>query len=185
MIDREKLEQSVRLLLEAIGEDGCREGLRETPQRVARMYEEVLAGYDQRPGDHLDRTFDCPETELVLERDIVFHSLCEHHLLPFFGHVHIAYIPGERVVGLSKLCRLVEVYAGRLQIQERLGQQIAEALYEELQAKGMLVMIEAEHTCMTMRGVKRFGTRTVTLAGRGWLQADGDRRREALALMKR
>jgi GTP cyclohydrolase I len=167
MIDKEKIERAVTLLLEGIGEDVNREGLKETPERIARMYEEIFAGLEETPKPYLSKTFSVEDSGMVLEKDIVFYSTCEHHLLPFYGKVHIAYLPDGKVVGLSKLARTVEVYARRPQLQEQLTVQIADALMEYLQPKGVMVMVEAEHMCMTMRGVKKPGTQTVTLVTRG------------------
>lgn len=167
MIDQEKIKQAVRLLLEGIGEDPSREGLVETPERIARMYEEIYGGLTEDAGVHLAKTFTAEHSEMVLEKDITFYSTCEHHLLPFYGKAHIAYIPDGRVVGLSKLARTVEVYARRPQIQEQLTGQIADALETYLEPKGVMVMIEAEHMCMTMRGIKKPGSKTVTVAKRG------------------
>lgn len=167
MIDREKIEAGVRLLLEGMGEDVNREGLVETPQRIARMYEEIFAGLEQTPKEHLSKTFSVTDNGMVLEKDIVFYSTCEHHLLPFYGKAHVAYIPDGKVAGLSKLARTVEVYAKRPQLQERLTAQIADALMEYLKPAGAMVMIEAEHMCMTMRGVKKPGSQTVTYVTRG------------------
>ena len=167
MIDQEKIKQAVRLLLEGIGEDPSREGLVETPERIARMYEEIYGGLTEDAGVHLAKTFTAEHSEMVLEKDITFYSTCEHHLLPFYGKAHIAYIPDGRVVGLSKLARTVEVYARRPQIQEQLTVQIADALETYLEPKGVMVMIEAEHMCMTMRGIKKPGSKTVTVAKRG------------------
>lgn len=172
MIDKEKIQQAVSLLLEGIGEDVNREGLKETPGRIARMYEEIFAGIDQTPEPYLTRTFSVEDSGMVLEKDIVFYSTCEHHLLPFYGKVHIAYIPDGEVVGLSKLARTVEVFARRLQIQEQLTGQIADALMTYMHPKGVLVMVEAEHMCMTMRGIKKPGSQTVTLARRGAFRTD-------------
>ena len=166
-IDQEKIKQAVRLLLEGIGEDPSREGLVETPERIARMYEEIYGGLTEDAGVHLAKTFTVEHSEMVLEKDITFYSTCEHHLLPFYGKAHIAYIPDGRVVGLSKLARTVEVYARRPQIQEQLTGQIADALEKYLEPKGVMVMIEAEHMCMTMRGIKKPGSKTVTVAKRG------------------
>ena len=154
MIDQEKIKQAVQLLLEGIGEDITREGLVETPDRIARMYEEVYSGYEEDAGIHLGKVFHVNNNEMVVEKDITFYSTCEHHLLPFYGKVHIAYIPDGKVAGLSKLARTAEVYAKRLQLQEQLTGQIADALMEHLQPKGVMVMIEAEHMCMTMRGIR-------------------------------
>ena len=167
MIDKDKIKRAVTLLLEGIGEDGAREGLRETPDRIARMYEEVFAGLEQTPQEALSRTFAAAGSGMVLERDIVFYSTCEHHLLPFYGKAHVAYLPDGRVAGLSKLARTVEVYARRPQIQEQLTAQIADALMEYLKPRGVMVMLEAEHMCMTMRGVKKPGAQTVTVVARG------------------
>ncbi|MEH2941715.1 GTP cyclohydrolase I FolE [Lachnospiraceae bacterium KK002] len=167
MIDKGKIEQAVTLLLEGMGEDVNREGLKETPGRIARMYEEIFAGIDQTPEPYLTRTFSVENSGMVLEKDIVFYSTCEHHLLPFYGKAHIAYLPDGKVVGLSKLARTVEVYARRPQLQEQMTAQIADALMEYLRPKGVMVMVEAEHMCMTMRGVKKPGTQTVTLVTRG------------------
>lgn len=172
MIDREKVEAGVRLLLEGIGEDPGREGLLETPKRIARMYEEIFGGMEEDPGKHLERTFQAENNQMVLEKEITFYSVCEHHLMPFYGKAHVAYIPDGRVAGLSKLARTVEVYARRPQLQEQLTVQIAEALMDCLKPAGAMVMLEAEHTCMTMRGVKKPGSRTVTYAARGVFAED-------------
>lgn len=173
MINKEKIEAGVKLLLEGIGEDTQREGLKETPQRIARMYEEIFGGIDQTPEEHLSKTFTVEENNMVVEKDIVFYSTCEHHLLPFFGKAHVAYIPNGKVAGLSKLARTVEVYAKRPQLQEQLTVQIADALMEYLKPAGAMVMMEAEHLCMTMRGVKKPGAKTVTYAARGCFAEDG------------
>ncbi len=167
MIDKEKVEEAIRLLLEGIGEDVNREGLRETPRRIARMYEEIYGGMDEDPGEHLKKTFVVEHNQMVVEKDIVFYSTCEHHLLPFYGKAHVAYIPDGKVVGLSKLARTVEVFARRPQLQEQLTAQIADALMEYLKPQGAMVMVEAEHMCMTMRGIKKPGSKTVTYAVRG------------------
>lgn len=173
MVDKKKIEQAVRLLLEGIGENVNREGLRETPDRIARMYEEIFKGLDEDAAVHLSRTFPVEKSEMVLEKDIVFYSTCEHHLMPFYGKAHVAYIPDGKVVGLSKLARTVEVYAARPQIQEQMTEQIADAVMEQLAPKGVMVMVEAEHMCMTMRGVKKPGSKTVTVAERGCFTEDG------------
>lgn len=167
MIDQEKVKQAVKLLLEGIGEDINREGLADTPDRIARMYEEIYGGMEEDAAEHLKKTFHVDNNEMVIEKDITFYSTCEHHLLPFYGKAHIAYIPDGKVVGLSKLARTVEVFAKRLQLQEQLTGQIAEALMENLHPKGVLVMVEAEHMCMTMRGIKKPGSQTVTIVKRG------------------
>ena len=166
-VDKKKIEKAVRDILEAIGEDPNREGLKDTPERVARMYEELTSGYGEDGAAQLQKVFDESGSELVIEKDIAFSSTCEHHLMPFFGKVHIAYIPNGKVVGLSKLARVVDIYAKRLQLQERLGAQIADEIFHELKPKGVLVVIEAEHTCMTARGVKKVGSKTVSYAARG------------------
>lgn len=167
MVDQDKVREAVRLLLEGIGEDPTREGLVETPDRVARMYADLCAGMDQRASEHLFKTFSVSEDDLVIERDITFYSLCEHHMLPFYGKAAIGYIPNGRVAGLSKLARTVEVFARRLQLQEQLTAQVADALMAELDCRGAIVYMEAEHMCMTMRGVQKPGTKTATLARRG------------------
>ena len=172
MVDHKKVEQAIRLLLEGIGEDPDREGLAETPDRIARMYEEICGGMNEDAAKHLKKTFTAENNEMVVEKDITFYSMCEHHMLPFYGKVHIAYIPDGKVVGLSKLARTVEVFARRLQLQEQLTGQIADALMEYMQPKGALVMVEAEHMCMTMRGIKKPGSQTVTLARRGVFETD-------------
>ena len=167
MIDHEKVKEGVRLLLEGIGEDVTREGLVETQDRIARMYEEIYGGMEEDASEHLKKRFHVDNDAMVLEKDITFYSTCEHHLLPFYGKAHIAYIPDGEVVGLSKLARTVEVFARRLQLQEQLTGQIADALEKELNPKGVMVMIEAEHMCMTMRGIKKPGSQTVTIVKRG------------------
>lgn len=172
MVDSEKVQQAVKMLLEGIGEDPTREGLVETPARVARMWSELAGGMDQDASKHLSRSFTCVSNDLVIERDITFYSMCEHHMLPFYGKATVGYIPRGRVAGLSKLARTVEVYARRLQLQEQLTAQIADALMEYLAPEGAIVMLEAEHMCMTMRGVQKPGTKTVTLARRGCFESD-------------
>lgn len=167
MIDKEKVEAGVRLILEGIGEDVNREGLLETPDRIARMYEEIFGGMDMDAAEPLKKRFHASNNEMVVEKDITFYSTCEHHMLPFYGKVHIAYIPDGKVVGLSKLARTVEVFARRLQLQEQLTGQIVDALMTHMQPKGVMVMVEAEHLCMTMRGIKKPGSQTVTVARRG------------------
>ena len=175
MIDHEKIERAVRLLLEGMGEDVTREGLKDTPDRIARMYEEIYGGMDEDAGVHLAKTFTVDSSEMVIEKDITFYSTCEHHLLPFYGKAHIAYIPDGKVVGLSKLARTVEVFARRLQLQEQLTGQIADALMDYLKPKGVMVMVEAEHMCMTMRGIKKPGSKTVTVVKRGIFQEEKER----------
>lgn len=174
MVNQNKIREAVKLLLEGIGEDTAREGLRETPDRIARMYTEIFAGMEEEPEEHLQKTFQTGEKRvgttgsgMVVEKDIVFYSMCEHHLMPFYGKAHIAYIPEGKVAGLSKLARTVETYAKRPQIQERMTAQIAEAIMKHLQPKGVMIMLEAEHLCMTMRGVKKPGSKTVTIEARG------------------
>ena len=177
MVDGAKVKEAIRLLLEGIGEDPGREGLKDTPERVARMYTETLSGMEEDASVHLSRTFSAENSEIVLERDITFYSTCEHHLMPFYGKAHIAYLPKKKVVGLSKLARTVEVFARRLQMQERMTGQIADAVERELDCYGVMVVLEAEHTCMTMRGVKKPGSTTVTVACRGAF-AEDPRRQE-------
>ncbi len=167
MIDQEKIREGVRMILEGIGEDVNREGLIETPDRIARMYEEIAGGYEDDAAKHLEKRFHVKDNEMVVEKDITFYSMCEHHMLPFYGKAHIAYVPDKEVVGLSKIARTVEVFAKRLQLQEQLTAQIADAFVENLHPKGVMVMIEAEHMCMTMRGIKKPGAKTVTMTTRG------------------
>lgn len=166
-MDTEKIKKAVVMLLEGIGEDPDREGLLETPDRIAKMYEEICGGMTVDAKEHLSKVFTVDSDEMVVERDIHFYSMCEHHMLPFFGKVHIAYIPKGEVVGLSKLARTVEVYARRLQLQERMTAQIADAIMDCLNPVGVMVVCEAEHLCMTMRGVKKPGTKTVNVVTRG------------------
>lgn len=166
-MDKEKIMEGVRLILDGIGEDINREGLLETPDRIARMYEELAAGYTDDAAKHLAKRFHVDNNDMVVEKDIHFYSFCEHHMLPFYGTAAIAYIPDGEVVGLSKMARTVEVYAKRFQLQERLSAQIADAFMQELNPKGVMVLIEAEHMCMTMRGIKKPGTKTVTAVTRG------------------
>lgn len=183
-VDQARIADAVREILLAIGEDPDRDGLTKTPERVAKAYAELVAGMRQDPAEILSTTFDLGHDELVIVRDIRFNSLCEHHMLPFFGNAHIAYIPDEsgRITGLSKLARLVDVYAKRLQVQERLTTQIADALVDELKASGVLVVVDAEHLCMSMRGAKQPGTRTLTSAVRGQLR-NAATRAEAMSLL--
>jgi GTP cyclohydrolase IA len=183
-IDQERVERAVRELLLAIGEDPDRQGLKETPARVARSYVEIFGGMWQKPEDVLTTSFEVAHEELILVRDIEVYSTCEHHLVPFHGVAHVGYIPGHdgRVTGLSKLARLVDVYARRPQVQERMTTQIADALSEHLKPLGVLVVIECEHLCMSMRGVRRPGSRTITSAVRGQLR-DPATRAEAMGLV--
>ncbi|MCL6617150.1 MULTISPECIES: GTP cyclohydrolase I FolE [Anoxybacillus] len=181
----EQIEQAVRLILEAIGEDPNREGLLDTPKRVAKMYAEVFSGLNEDPKIHLQTVFSEDHEELVLVKDIPFYSMCEHHLVPFFGVAHVAYIPrGGKVTGLSKLARAVETVARRPQLQERITATVADAIMETLEPHGVMVVVEAEHMCMTMRGVKKPGAKTVTTAVRGTLATDEKARAEILALIK-
>jgi len=184
-VDKARVQHAVRELLEAIGEDPDRDGLKRTPERVASMYEEIFGGLAEDPSRHLTITFEAEHDEMVMVRDIPLFSLCEHHLVPFAGRAHVAYIPGEdgRITGLSKIARLVEGFARRPQVQERLTTQVADALVDVLQPTGVLVMIEAEHLCMSMRGVKKPGALTVTSAVRGLFKTNAATRAEALALI--
>ena len=186
MIDKKKIENAVRDILEAIGEDPKREGLIETPSRVASFYEEAFQGLSQDPNEILSKIFTEDHDEMVLVKDIPIYSICEHHLLPFIGHAHIAYIPRNgKVVGLSKLARVAEVYAKRPQLQERLTGQIADTIEKVLDANGVLVVIEAEHMCMTVRGVKKPGSKTVTSAIRGVFRNKKATRAEAFELIRK
>lgn len=182
--DHDRIAAAVREILIGIGEDPDREGLRETPERVARSYAEIFAGLGQDPAELLATTFDVSHDEMVLVRDIELWSVCEHHLVPFTGLAHVGYIPAKdgRVTGLSKIARLVDVYAKRPQVQERLTTQIADALVEHLEARGVIVVIECEHLCMTMRGVRKPGSKTVTSAVRGLLRSPATRA-EAMSLI--
>ena len=186
-MDTKKIEEGVRLILEGIGEDPNREGLLKTPARVARMYEEVFAGMTEDPARFFETTFDEHHEEMIIETNIPFYSMCEHHLVPFFGRAHVAYIPGPegRICGLSKLARLLDAFAKRPQVQERLTSQVADTLVEELQPEGVLVVLEAEHLCMSMRGVKKPGSKTVTSAVRGIFERRHATRNEALSLILR
>jgi len=184
-VDTARVEAAVRELLVAIGEDPDRPGLQDTPARVGRAYAEMFAGLAQDPYDVLATTFDEGHDELVLVKDIPMYSTCEHHLVPFHGVAHVGYIPGEdgRVTGLSKLARLVEVYARRPQVQERMTRQVADALFEVLKPRGVIVVIEAEHLCMAMRGIRKPGSRTMTSAVRGIFRENAATRSEAMALI--
>ena len=187
MVDKPRIEAAVREILLAVGEDPERDGLLDTPARVARMYEEVLAGIDQEGTEPLKVTFDADHDEMVMVRDIPLVSMCEHHMAPFIGQAHIAYIPGKdgRITGLSKLARLADVFARRLQVQERLTVQIADTLERELEPRGVLVVIEAEHMCMSMRGVRKPGSTTVTSAVRGLFRENVATRAEAMNFIHR
>ena len=182
-VDIPRIERAVREILEAIGEDPDRDGLRDTPNRVARMYAELFAGLHEDPEQHLETMFDEDHHEMVALRDISFDSMCEHHLMPFEGKAHIAYIPGGKVLGLSKLARIVDAYARRPQVQERLTSQIADLLAQKVHVKGCAVVLEAVHTCTTCRGVKKPGSVMVTSALRGLMQQVDKTRAEALALL--
>lgn len=185
-MDQERIEAAVREILDSVGEDANRDGLIDTPGRVARAYTELLSGYSEDPAAHLDKQFEVDHDEMVIVRNIPFSSLCEHHMLPFVGRAHVAYLPGPggKVCGLSKLARVVEGYARRLQVQERLTAQVADALIGRLEAAGALVVIEAEHLCMSMRGVEKPGAMTTTSAVRGLLKQNAATRAEALGLIR-
>ncbi len=184
--DAQKVEQGVRLILEGIGEEPGREGLKDTPQRVADMYAEVFAGLHEDPDAVVDAVFDESHDEMIMVRDITLYSICEHHLMPWVGKAHVAYVPGEdgRITGLSKLARLVDVLAKRPQVQERLTTDIADVLERVLKPRGVFVVIEAEHLCMSMRGVKKPGSETVTSAVRGVFKTDARTRAEAMGLIR-
>ena len=184
-IDLPRIVRAVREILAAIGEDPDRDGLVDTPARVARAYAEQFSGLSQNPEDVLGTVFDADHDELILVRDIEVYSICEHHLVPFFGRAHVAYIPNEKgqITGLSKLARLVDVYARRPQVQERMTSQIADALMRVLEPRGALVVIEAEHLCMSMRGVRKPGAKTVTSAVRGSIRDNASTRAEAMSLL--
>ena len=184
MIDQEKIKSAVKLLLEGIGEDPAREGLAETPDRVARMYAEIFAGMEEDVSLPLSKVFGADGDGMVLEKDITFYSVCEHHMMPFYGKAHIAYIPDGKVVGLSKLARTVEIYAKRLQLQERLTGQIADAVMRYLSPRGVMVLLEAEHMCMTMRGVKKPGSKTISIAARGVFEGDSALQEQFFQMLK-
>ncbi len=185
-VDTARIERAILEILIAIGEDPTRDGLQRTPERVARSYAELFAGLGENPADHLEVTFAAEHDEMVMVRDIPFASLCEHHMIPFIGRAHVAYIPGDdgRITGLSKLARLVDGFAKRLQVQERMTTEIADAIEEALLPQGVLVVVEAEHLCMSMRGVKKPGTTTVTSAVRGLFRHDASTRAEAMAFVR-
>ncbi len=187
VVDLKRIEDAVREILLAIGEDPDRDGLRRTPTRVAQAYAELFAGLRVDPAEVLNTTFEADHDELILVRDIQVFSLCEHHLLPFHGVAHLGYIPGEdgRITGLSKLARLVDVYARRPQVQERLTAQIADLLMERLKPRGVIAVLECEHMCMAMRGIGKSGSRTVTSAVRGLFKQDAKSRAEAMSLIIR
>lgn len=184
-IDQHKIGQAILMIIEAIGEDPAREGLRDTPARVGRMYAEIFAGLHQNPADVLSTRFHVEQEEIVLVRDIPFYSMCEHHLLPFFGVAHVAYLPQSgTVTGLSKLARLVDMVAKRPQVQERMTNQVADILDRELKPKGTFAMVEAEHLCMSMRGIQKPGSRTITTASRGVVSSDPAMRAEIIRTIR-
>lgn len=185
MVDKEKIVEGVKLILEAVGEDINREGLLETPDRIARMYEEIFSGLNKDAKEYLKKTFKVSRDDLVLEKDITFFSMCEHHLVPFYGKAHIAYMPNGKVAGLSKLARTVDVFAKKPQLQEKLTSEVADDIMKYLDAKGVMVVIEAEHMCMTMRGVKKPGTKTITTTYRGIFEENYELRKEVLSLIDR
>ena len=185
MANQEKVEQAVYQLLEALGENPEREGLLDTPKRVAKMYAEMFSGLNEDPKDQFTAVFSEVHDEVVLVKDIPFYSMCEHHLVPFYGKAHVAYLPsGDKVTGLSKLARAVEVAARRPQLQERLTDQVATALEAALNPRGVFVMVEAEHMCMTMRGIKKPGSKTITTVAKGLYKEDREERKEILSLMR-
>lgn len=186
-MDLGRIEKAVREILDAIGEDPDRDGLLDTPARVARMYAEICSGLHEEPGEHLTVTFEAHHDEMVLVRDIPIYSLCEHHMVPFIGKAHVAYIPGKdgRITGLSKIARLVEGYSRRLQVQEKLTAQVADAMEGTLEPRGVMVVIEAEHLCMSMRGVQKSGSSTVTSAVRGLFRQNIATREEAMRFLVR
>ncbi len=184
MIDKQKIEKAVTMILEAIGEDVNREGLVDTPTRVANAVEELTAGYNEDASTHLNKVFNVKSGDIVVEKGITFSSTCEHHLMPFFGKVAIAYVPKNKVVGLSKLARTVETFAKRLQLQEQLGNQIAEAVMTNLDAVGVMVVIEATHTCMTSRGIKKMGSTTISATSLGIFKDNDAMQNKVLNMIK-
>ncbi|MCK4777417.1 MAG: GTP cyclohydrolase I FolE [Actinomycetia bacterium] len=185
-MDKEKIEEGIRIILEAIGEDISREGLRETPRRVANMYEEIFSGLKINPLQEIKAFFNEKHDEMIIVRDIPLYSVCEHHLLPFLGKAHVAYIPGEggKIIGISKIARIVDIFAKRLQVQERMTTQIADTIVGAIDPLGVLVIVEAEHLCMSMRGVQKPGSITVTSAVRGAFRTSEATRAEAMSLIK-
>ena len=186
-MDLDRIAKAVREILEAIGEDPDRDGLRDTPVRVARMYAEICSGLHEPGEEHLQVTFEAGHDEMVMVRDVPLYSLCEHHLIPFIGRAHVAYIPGDdgRITGLSKLARLVEVFARRPQVQERLTSQVADLLMAQLDPRGVITVLDCEHMCMAMRGIQKANARTITSAVRGVFQRDAKARAEAMSLIIR
>ena len=184
-MDKNKIQEGVKLILEGIGENIYREGLLETPDRIARMYEELAAGYTDDASEHLKKRFHVDNNDMVIEKDIHFYSFCEHHMLPFYGTAAVAYIPDGEVVGLSKIARTLEVYAKRFQLQERLTAQVADVFMEELKPQGVMVLIEAEHMCMTMRGITKPGTKTVTVVTRGVFEENESLQNQFYRMMER
>lgn len=184
IMDENKIKEAIKMIIEAIGENPEREGLQETPDRIARMYTEIFSGLNQEPEEHLKKVFTVNSDDIVLEKDIQFYSMCEHHFMPFYGKAHVAYIPNNKVVGLSKLARTVEVFARRLQLQERMTAQIADSIMHYLEVKGVMVVIEAEHMCMTMRGIKKPGSKTVTVVTRGIFKSETKFRSEVYEMIK-
>ncbi|KQX61489.1 MULTISPECIES: GTP cyclohydrolase I FolE [unclassified Paenibacillus] len=182
--NRELIEQHVREILRLIGEDVDREGLLDTPARVTRMYEEIFSGYEANPRDVMGVTFDEQHEELVIIKDIIYYSQCEHHMAPFFGKVHVGYLPSGKVAGLSKFARLVDVITRKLQVQERITSEIADILDDVLKPHGVMVVVEGEHMCMCSRGVKKYGSQTITSAVRGSFRSDSTLRAEFLSLLK-
>lgn len=183
-MDKAKIEQGVRMILEGVGENPERDGIRDTPQRVARMFEEILGGMHINPNLMIKALPSDSHDEIVLVRNIPFHSMCEHHLLPFIGVAHVAYLPAKKLMGISKLARIVEVYSRRLQVQERLSTEIADCIMRTMKPRGSLVVLEAEHLCMTMRGVKKPGAMTVTSVVRGIFRENQATRAEAMSLIR-
>lgn len=184
MIDENKIKEAVKMIIEAVGENPNREGLVETPDRIARMYSEIFSGLYEDAETHLSKVFSVSSDGIVLEKDIQFYSMCEHHFLPFYGKVHVAYISNGKVSGLSKLARTVDVFAKRPQLQEKMTNEIAEAVMKNLNPKGVMVVIEAEHLCMTMRGIKKPGSKTVTAAYLGSFKEEVNLRNEVFNMLK-
>ncbi|WP_026486211.1 GTP cyclohydrolase I FolE [Caldanaerobius polysaccharolyticus] len=183
-MNEEKIKEAIRVILEEIGEDPDREGLKDTPDRVYRMYKEIFSGIGADPKEVLTAVFREEHNELVIVKDIRFYSMCEHHMVPFFGRAHVGYLPDGKIIGLSKIARLVDVVSKRLQLQERMTKMIADSLEQRLKPKGVIVMLEAEHLCMSMRGVKRPGSTTVTVATRGIFNTDENMRKRFFELVK-
>ena len=183
-MDTKKIQEAVKMIIDAVGEDGSREGLQETPERIAKMYQEIFAGLNQTAEVHLSKSFEIVDNNMVVEKDIFFHSMCEHHFLPFFGTIGIAYVPNKKIFGFGDILKLIEILSRRPQLQERLTEEIARYIYELLDCQGVYVVIEAKHLCMTMRGQKKENTKILTTSAKGIFETDLNKKMEVLTLLK-